>query len=353
MFTATSSRSKLLPTRRLLGSALFACISMVGVVQAELRLEIPAQTFGPPFYARIEFASVDPALVPNNGEWAAVVLYRQLSCIPPSFNLLQVFDVPRAFSCPLNDMGGYEVYRNAPGVDPAPTWSRLIGRSNVPVLFVRHTEFVAAVADGVLTLPELRALPSAKMGNATQFNELLRPSQSNATPLLHITAQGRFADNSGFRLRWTLSRAPGSDVNRARTRIELIGPNTPLGQTLQPLPFGGIWFDPTTPGQGLTLLPVQGEDRLVGVWATYSGGTPVWYHIDTGANGFDGLRAVFNVTRSSGGVLNQARPFQLEPIGRLQIDFDDCARARANFELGEARGLMNLRSLVPAESCFD
>jgi len=359
MFSSTSALKYLLPMRRLLGAVSLAWVAVCGVAQAELRLEIPGQTFGPPFYARIEFASVDPALVPNNGEWAAVVLYRQLTCIPPTFNLLQVFDVPRAFSCPLNDIGGYEVYKNAPGVDPAPAWSRLIGRSNVPVLFVRHTEFVAAAADGVLTLPELRALPSAKMGSASQYNELLRPSQSNVAPLLHITAQGRFADDSGFRLRWTLSRAPGSDVNRTRTRIEMIGPRVPLGQTLQPSPFGGIWFDPATPGQGMTLLPVQGVDRIVGVWATYAGGAPVWYNIDTGANGFDGLRAVFSVTRSSGGALNQARPFQLEPIGRLQIDFDDCTRARATFEvggnivIGETRGSINLRSLVPAESCFE
>jgi len=353
MFTATSLIKNLLPLRRQLGTALFACIAMAGVAQAELRLEIPGQTSGPPFYARIEFASVDPALVPNNGEWAAVVLYRQLSCVPATFNLLQVFDVPRAFSCPLNDMGGYEVYQNAPGVDPAPIWSRLIGRSNVPVLFVRHTEFVAAAADGVLTLPELRALPSAKMGSASQYSELLRPSQSNVAPLLHITAQGRFADESGFRLRWTLSRAPGAVANRSLTRIEMIGPRVPLGQPLQPFPFGGFWHDATTQGQGIKLLPVRGSDRLHGLWATYAGGVPVWYHIDTGANGFDGLRAVFNVTRSTGGILNQARPFQLEPIGRLQIDFDDCNRARATYELGALSGAMSLTSLLPAESCFD
>jgi len=349
MFTSTSAPKSLLAMRLWFSAGLLACAAVCGVARAELRLEIPTQTFGPPFYARIEFASVDPALVPNNGEWAAVVLYRQLNCIPDTFNLLQVFDAPRAFSCPLNDIGGYEVWTNAPGVDPAPAWSRLIGRSSVPVLFVRHTEFVAAVADGVLTLPELRALPSARMGNASQYNELLRPSQSNATPLLHITAQGRFADNSGFRLRWTLSRAPGAAVNRARTRIELIGPNTPLGQTLQPAPFGGIWFDPASPGQGLTLLPVSGVDRVVGVWSTYAGGVPVRYDIDTGANGFDGLRAVFNVTRSLGG----APPFQLQTIGRLQIDFDDCTRSRATFQLGGTSGSLNLRMLLPAESCFD
>ena len=335
------------------GAALFALAMMCGTASAELRLQIPDQTFGPPFYARIEFGSVDAEFVPNNGEWAAIVLYRQISCIPGDFNLLNVFDVPRAFSCPLNDIGGYETWTNAPGADSAPAYSRLIGRSLVPVLFVRHAEFLAAIADGVLTLPELRALPSARIGNAEYYNELLRPSQSNASPLLHITAHGRFADGSGFRLRWTLSRPSGSNVNVARTRIELIGVKAPLGATLQPTPFGGMWSDPTKPGQGLTVLPVPGEDRLVGIWNTYSGGKPVWYLIDTGNNGFDGLRAIFDVYQSSGGELNQAQPFAMQVIGRLQIDFADCTRAEAQFVLGTASGVITLNSLIAAEACID
>jgi len=333
------------------GAALFACAVLCGSASAELRLQIPEQTFGPPFYARVEFASVDAGIVPNNGEWAAIVLYRRLDCIPGDFNLLAVFDAPRAFSCPLNDIGGYEVWENAPGADPAPAYSRLIGRSLVPVLFVRHAEFLGAIADGVLTLPELRALPSARIGNAEYYNELLRPSQSNANPLLHITAHGRFKDGSGFRLRWTLSRPSGSDVNVARTRIELIGANTPLGATLQPIPFGGMWFDPAKPGQGVTLLPVPGENRLVGTWNTYADGKPMWYLIDTGDNGFDGLRAIFDVYRSSGGALNQAQPFAMQVIGRLQIDFSDCTRAVAQFGLGTTSGAMSLKSLIAAESC--
>lgn len=334
-------------------TALFAWAMMCGSASAELRLQIPEQTFGPPFYARIEFASVDAGIVPNNGEWAAIVLYRQLNCIPGDFNLLTVFDAPRAFGCPLNDIGGYEVWTNAPGADPAPAYSRLIGRSLVPVLFVRHAEFVGAIADGVLTLPELRALPSARIGNAEYYNELLRPSQSNANPLLHITAHGRFADGSGFRLRWTLSRPSGSDVNVARTRIELIGAKSPLGATLQPAPFGGMWSDPAKAGQGVTLLPVPGEDRLVGTWNTYAGGKPVWYLIDTGSNGFDGLRAIFDVYQSSGGELNQAQPFSMQGVGRLQIDFFDCNRADSQFALGTQSGAMSLKMLIAAESCFD
>jgi hypothetical protein len=339
--------------RALLAPALLAGAALCGNANAELRLEIPGETFGPPFYARIEFASVDPGIVPNNGEWAAIVIYRQLDCIPGDFNLLEVFDVPRAFNCPLNDIGGYEVWSNAPGVDPAPAYSRLIGLSSVPVLFVRHAEFVEAIADDMLTMPELLALPSARMGSAEHFNELLRPSQSNAEPLLHITAHGRFEDGRGFRLRWTLSREPGIDSNASRTRIELIGADAPLGATLQPFPFGGFWFDPATPGQGMKLLPVPGEDRIAGFWNAYADGEPMWYLIDTGVDGFDGLRATFAVSRSSGGALNQAQPFDLQPIGELRIDFADCSSAHAHFQLGDASGSMELQMLLPAEACTD
>jgi hypothetical protein len=339
--------------RTFFGTALLAAAALCGSANAELRLQIPEQTFGPPFYARIEFAAVDPAIVPHNGEWAAIVIYRQFDCIPADFNLLEVFDVPAAFGCPLNDISGYEVWMNAPGVDPAPTASRLRGESSVPVLFVRHAEFLDAIADAVLTMPELLALPSARMGLAEQYDELMRPSQSNAEPLLHITAQGRFEDGGGFRLRWTLSRPPGADANVSRTRIELLGADVPLGAILQPFPFGGAWYDRTVPGQGLTLLPVPGMDRLVGSWMTYADGQPAWYQIVTGNDGFDGLRADFTVLRSSGGELNQAQPFELHPIGELRIDFAGCGRARAQYQLGEASGSMELQMLLAAESCTE
>lgn len=352
MSTSKSSSPRRSRLRALLGCSFLAVSALWGSACAELRLEIPGQTFGPPFYARLEFASVDPAIAPHKGEWAAIVIYRRFDCIPADFNLLAVFDAPRAFSCPLNDIRGYEVWANTPGADPAPTYSRLIG-GGVPVLFVRHAEFREAIADGVLTFPQLRALPSARIGTAERYNELMRPSQTNASPLLHITAQGRFADRSGFRLRWTLSRAVGAQANQSRTRIELLGVGVPLGDTLQPIPFGGIWLDPATPGQGLNLLPVRGADRLAGSWNTYLDGVPTWFMLDTGDNGFDGVRAVFSVFRSSGGELNEARPFQLLSIGELRVEFTGCDSASANYQVAGDSGSMRLQMLVPVEMCIE
>jgi hypothetical protein len=335
----------------------------VADVRAELRLQIPDQTFGPPFYARIEFASVDPAIVPNNGEWAAIVIYRQEHCIPEHFNLLEVFDAPAAFGCPLNSIGGYEVWQNAPGVDPAPIHSRLVGQGPVPVWFVRHAEFQDAIDDGVLTLAELRALPSLREGATDFYDELLRPSQINERPLLHIQAQGRFTDGSRFRLLWTLSRPPGSESNATRTRIEFIGADAP--ESLPPLtfPVSGSWFDPAVPGQGLGIHPVRGQDRVFATWYTYgSDEQPTWYAMDTCVQpdggscddgGFDGLRAELVVYRSDGGTLNEPGDLVLNPVGSMTIDFTGCTTANASYEVDGATGSMELVALIPVDACID
>lgn len=357
-------------THSLRRRAVFALLALMAFVplgvtdvRAELRLQIPDETFGPPFYARIEFPSVDPAIVPNNGEWAAIVIYRQVDCIPESFNLLEVFDVPAAFGCPLNSIGGHEVWQNAPGVDPAPIRSRLVGLGPVPVWFVRHAEFLDAIEDGALTLAELRAMPSLREGTTDFYDELLRPSQSNERPLLHIQAQGGFVDGSRFRLTWTLSRPPGSDTNATRTRIEFIGADAPQSEPPLSFPFSGSWFDPAVPGQGLGIHPIRGQDRLFVTWYTYGGdGQPTWYALDTCVqpdggscdnDGFDGLRAELVVLQSAGGALNEPLDLVLNPVGSMTIDFTGCTTASASYELDGETGSMELVALVPVDACID
>ena len=55
-----------------------------------------AEDPGPPFYARIDDVA---HFVFHDGEWAAILFYRDPSCIPANFNLLQFFDPPAAFGC--------------------------------------------------------------------------------------------------------------------------------------------------------------------------------------------------------------------------------------------------------------
>ena len=69
---------------------------------------------GPPFYARIErLENGGGVLVHNDGEWAAVAFYRAPGSVPADFNLLDLFDGPRAFDATLT-VEGFEIWRIAP-----------------------------------------------------------------------------------------------------------------------------------------------------------------------------------------------------------------------------------------------
>ena len=94
-----------------------------------------------------------------------VVFYRQPSCIPTDFNLLDFFDFPDgsdlgAFDCQPPTTDNVSIWLNGPDVDFAPLRSKFTGLGAVPVWFARIEELEAAVADDVLTIGELAGLPS-------------------------------------------------------------------------------------------------------------------------------------------------------------------------------------------------
>lgn len=89
-----------------------------------------AQDPGPPFYARIEHG-----FVIHDDTTAAIAFYRDPSCVPLTFNLLNLFDAPRAFGCPLT-VDGFDVWKNGPPpVDQGPIQSETRGLGAVPVWF--------------------------------------------------------------------------------------------------------------------------------------------------------------------------------------------------------------------------
>lgn len=347
--------TKLTFSRNLLGAGL-ALVASLGV-QAELRLEIPNDTFGPPFYARLEFPHIDPVLVPSDGKWAALVLYRQRDCIPDDFNLLEIFDVPAAFSCPLNNITGYEVYENAPGVDPAPIRSRLTGQGPVPVWFVRQDEFELAAADGVITIADVEAMLSLRVASADFYDELLRPSQSNPAGFIHILARGEFEDGDRFRLTYTINgdrhgSEHGDLAGGVRTRIEIRGEGAAEIMDPQVFPFTGHWTDLSDPGQGLGIHPVRASDHIFGTFYSIDEfGQQVWYALD--GTDFDGLDASFSVLLSHGADPDQPNGVLLEEVGQMRIEFLGCRAARANYEIDGQQGSMNLVSLIPADDCLD
>ncbi len=194
-----SSRSK--AVRRLvtlvLALAALAALLPASQAAAATRLEVPEESPGPPFYARINA----PLHVPHTDEWAAIVFYRNPACVPPAFNLLRFFAGPSAFACPLT-VEGFEIWEDGPGQNPAPRMSHLRGTGSVPIWFVSWPQLQAAAADGVLTVAELQGLPSLVIGSGSPFREMLQPSQSNKKGKINIGARGTLADGRSFKFQF-------------------------------------------------------------------------------------------------------------------------------------------------------
>jgi hypothetical protein len=174
----------------------------LGIVPSEaaVRVEFPEQSPGYPFYARIEPGS--PPFVIQDGTWAAIVFYRLPQCVPAGFNLLTLFDVPGAFACPLT-VRGFEIWKNGgPPVDLAPIQVESRGLGAVPIWFVRWTELQTAMADGTLTVTELFAIPSLRIGSASFFQESVRPVGGAQKGSLQIVAQGLLSDGTSFQLQF-------------------------------------------------------------------------------------------------------------------------------------------------------
>lgn len=160
----------------------------------------------PPFYARI---SVNPSLgldqeIFHNDQWAAIPFYRDIECIPADFNLLQMIDLTpdpiyglRPFGCALA-VEGFELWKNAPGIDPAPIHSRLRGIDAVEIWFVSWPALLSEVQDGQLTIGELAAMTSLRRGTATLFSETLHPLGPAHAHNIALEALGYTDDGARF-----------------------------------------------------------------------------------------------------------------------------------------------------------
>lgn len=164
---------------------------------AAVRQEIPEEQAGPPYYARIDSEAL------HTEEWAVVPFYRDPECVPDSFNLLNLFDVPGAFSCPLT-VEGFVIWENGPPPqDQAPIHQELRESGPVPMWFVSWPELEAAMADGVLTIVELEALPSLQVGYGDFFHETLHPVQGAQRGHIQMTARGTLEDGRTFQVHVT------------------------------------------------------------------------------------------------------------------------------------------------------
>lgn len=189
---------------------LVATVTWVQVSAADdglVRTEWPsAEDPGPPFYARIEPI---PPFIYSDGEWAAIVFYRDPACIPVDFNLLAFFDAPAAFGCQLMVQGSSqwqgEAFKGAPKI------STMKGAGAVSIWFVPADAIDQARQDNILTVNELAGLEGLLVGYANQFEETLHPHPlppelgggGHPNPKIVINAHGQLEDGRQFNLHIT------------------------------------------------------------------------------------------------------------------------------------------------------
>jgi hypothetical protein len=172
-------------------AVMLAVLAVSAPAQAQVHLRVP-DDIQPPLYAALE-----REFLPHTDEWAVVVFYRSPECIPNDFNLLDFLDFSgRPFSCDLH-IEGRSTWVSLD--DPYPAAQFYRGTGAVPVWFVRWSELQNAVADDVLTIGELAALPSLIIGSASFFLESIRNDirgQRGGNEAL--VAAGTLADGRSF-----------------------------------------------------------------------------------------------------------------------------------------------------------
>jgi hypothetical protein len=155
---------------------------------------------GMPFYARI---NPDDVPVFTDAGWAVIPFYRDPACVPAGFNLLMLFDAPAAFGCP-HVVAGHTLWNGA--VFAGSPRLVVAQGSSVPVWFVPEAEMMAALADGVLTLPEIQGMAGLVKGTATRFHEMLHPHAlppemgggGHPVPKIVLDARGSLDDGRAF-----------------------------------------------------------------------------------------------------------------------------------------------------------
>jgi len=169
-------------------------------VNAAVRTNFPGENPGPPTYAFLDRPPLGEIF--RDGDWVAIPFVRDPSCVPSSFNLLDGADIPGAFGCKLT-VAGFAIWKNGPApIDPVPVFAHYSGLGAVPIWFVSWADLQLAMADDMLTINELKSLPSILMGTAEIFEAveqpgLLRP-QGFGNGKIEIGAHGTLADGRTF-----------------------------------------------------------------------------------------------------------------------------------------------------------
>ncbi len=139
-----------------------------------IRKTMPDEDPGPPFYARVTTLL---SQFFHDAGWLAIPFYHPPECVPPEFEMLQLYDFPGP---------------DGPG---AFRWG-----DAVPFWFVPWADFQAAAVDGAVSFAELRAMGPVA-GVAERYHETLKPREGRH--LIVIDAAGTLEDGRTFRFHVT------------------------------------------------------------------------------------------------------------------------------------------------------
>jgi hypothetical protein len=156
-------------------------------------LQVPEESPGPPWYA--DFGRT---FIPTDGEWVSIVFWREPTSVPEDFNLLDLFDIPAAFSAPLL-LQGEEWW----GEEAPPLRSLMTNIDIVPVYFVKLEELEDEIEDDILTLDELEAFSSIRVGYAdhVRYDIRIEYRSGRANDRARYTASGIMEDGGRFQVR--------------------------------------------------------------------------------------------------------------------------------------------------------
>lgn len=180
-------------------AVVFAVLGLAGALWANVRLRIP-EDIEPPYYtsgcgpSRFSDGTIFSV---HDDEWAAIPFSRSPECVPVDFNLLDQFDIPAVFFCPLL-VEGFTVWNDLS--DPAPILEECHGLGAVPVWFVRWSELQTAMGDGELTILELASLDSLLVGTASLYQYQNHIHDVHQVSHLTVVAQGTLEDGRSFQL---------------------------------------------------------------------------------------------------------------------------------------------------------
>ncbi len=178
-------------------------VALCAVAATRLAFPSPENPTGPPIYAQISNVAPYGEEIYHTDVWAAIPFYRDPNCVRPEFNLLDLWDLPvdkdqpGAFGCALT-IRGFEIWSVLPPAAQGPISGHYSGLGAVPIYFVEWAELQPAVADRILTITDLRAMQTLKVGYASFFSVELHPSNAAQVPHIEISAHGILQEGRQF-----------------------------------------------------------------------------------------------------------------------------------------------------------